>query len=387
MAELADHPATPEGESPAPVLIWLPRGRDAALTATILQDAGVNCATFQGPPETFGETLERRTGPLLIDEAALTTPVVATLREWLEQQPVWSDPPIIRICARQAPAKVADFLSMRHMTTSVWRPVSAAGLVSVVRSAVQAHRRQFQVRDLLAELERLNQQLRRRQDERERLASALTAAERRERERIAGVLHDSLQQLLVGASFQLQRLRWGRLEDAEATIDKALDTLRQSTELCRTLTAELHPPGLLDAPLEDVMGWLADHLRARQGLDVSIRVAVGVETSDPAVRVMLFEAARELLFNVAKHAGVDEATAEVAPGADGTMRLVVEDAGAGAEPAMFESAPSRGMGLLALRERIGQLGGGMEIDSGPGRGCRVQVTLPLQPTRAERQDR
>ena len=93
---------------------------------------------------------------------------------------------------------------------------------------------------------------------------------------------------------------------------------------------------------------------------------------------MLFAAARELLRNVVRHAGVDAATLRVAH-APGRIELEVEDAGAGFDPRGLAELPraTHGFGLFGIGERVRAFGGSMSIDSGRGRGTRVRLGLPL----------
>lgn len=95
---------------------------------------------------------------------------------------------------------------------------------------------------------------------------------------------------------------------------------------------------------------------------------------DEATRVTLFRAIRELLINVTKHAGVQTARVQIWREGE-RVRVAVEDGGVG-----FGREPGRGgFGLLALRERIGQLSGTLTIGSGPnGTGSRVVVSVPLE---------
>ena len=93
---------------------------------------------------------------------------------------------------------------------------------------------------------------------------------------------------------------------------------------------------------------------------------------DEGTSVTLFRAMREFLINVTKHAGVEAAHVRIAREGD-MARVAVEDAGVGFSS---ESSP-QGFGLLALRERLGQLGGSLDIVSVPGGGTKVVASVPL----------
>ena len=165
------------------------------------------------------------------------------------------------------------------------------------------------------ELQNLNQQLEQRVEERtvelaqqavqlRALAGELTLAEQRERRRMAKVLHDHLQQLLVGAKFRVAIL--GRHDDpvvqqATQEIEQLLD---DAISASRSLTAELSPPILYDGGLAAGLEWLARWMADKHGLIVTLSMEGGSPPLARDVQVLLFESVRELLFNAVKHAHV-----------------------------------------------------------------------------------
>jgi CheY-like chemotaxis protein len=93
--------------------------------------------------------------------------------------------------------------------------------------------------------------------------------------------------------------------------------------------------------------------------------------------VVVFQAVRELLFNVMKHAAVDQATVTVALD-DEVVRVAVVDKGKGLSPdAARRSAEPGHLGLVSVRERIQAMGGRVEIESVPGQGTTVTLVLPF----------
>jgi signal transduction histidine kinase len=115
------------------------------------------------------------------------------------------------------------------------------------------------------------------------------------------------------------------------------------------------------------------------GLQVALRTR-GVDPVPPeGLRVLLFQIARELLFNVVKHAGVHRARVELREEKD-RLVLTVQDDGIGFDPWTFEAHPdhARGFGLFNARERLELVGGRLEVESAPGRGTRATVTVPLR---------
>jgi DNA-binding NarL/FixJ family response regulator/anti-sigma regulatory factor (Ser/Thr protein kinase) len=212
------------------------------------------------------------------------------------------------------------------------------------------------------------------------LASELTLAEQRERQRLAQVLHDGLQQLLVGARFRLGLLERSSQREVRQTATEVADLIAESIESSRLLTAELSPPILHEGGLLPAMEWLVRWMQERHGLIVDLKGHARVEQAADSVTILLFQATRELLFNVVKHAGVKSASVEVTR-QDGHIRIEVADKGAGFDPSLLrtEGGTAGGFGLFSIRERLDLLGGQMEIDSAPGRGSRFTLTAPLAP--------
>ena len=211
-------------------------------------------------------------------------------------------------------------------------------------------------------------------------AAELSQAEQRERRRLARVLHDHLQQLLVAARLRVSLLR-GQGDGEELNQLDAL--LVQSIEASRSLTAELSPPPLRDARLSAALGWLGQWMGDKHGLVVEV-VTVdepGAGRLAEGTRDFVFQAVRELLFNAVKHAGVERVRVVVElPGPD-AVAVRVEDEGAGfdADEVRRRLGGHEHFGLLGIVHRLELLGGRMEIDSQPGHGARFTLHIPLAP--------
>jgi PAS domain S-box-containing protein len=207
------------------------------------------------------------------------------------------------------------------------------------------------------------------------LAAELTLAEQRERQRISLVLHDGLQQILVAAKFQIALIE--KTKDVQRLTSELAGLIDDGIETSRSLTAELSPPILQQGGLVPALEWLVNWMRDKHGLTVSLASHGNIESAPEAVVILLFQSVRELLFNVAKHAGIRMARVEVMQEA-GRIRVDVEDDGAGFDPVQLngEGAKSRGMGLFSIQERLSYLGGSMEIDSAPGSGSRFTLITP-----------
>jgi PAS domain S-box-containing protein len=215
-----------------------------------------------------------------------------------------------------------------------------------------------------------------------RLMTDLTLAEQRERQHLSQVLHDGLQQILVGAKYQLAQV--AHSQNIDQAVSQVEDLISDAIETSRSLTAELSPPILVRDDLVSALEWLARWMRDKHGLDIDLIAHKKIEPLTRAALLLLFQAARELLFNVVKHAEVRKARIEVDQ-LDGRIQMIIEDEGAGFDVNQLGANKERsgGIGLLTVRERISYIGGSVEIDSMPGRGSRFKLIVPLALTREE----
>ena len=216
------------------------------------------------------------------------------------------------------------------------------------------------------------------------LATELTYTEQRERARLAQVLHDHLQQLIVAAAMKAGRLsRQETSTEVVNQISQVQDLQRQAVQASRDLTMELSPPILHEAGVGAALGWLARQMKERHGLSVEVQAPEGALAGAQGVGLFLFSAARELLFNVVKHGGVTSARVLLDPISQEALRLTVEDDGVGFDTSVLEQRGSQSFGLFSIRDRLELLGGRLEVESAPGRGARVELEVPIgnQPTR------
>ncbi|MGH9869248.1 MAG: response regulator [Candidatus Polarisedimenticolia bacterium] len=205
------------------------------------------------------------------------------------------------------------------------------------------------------------------------LAREMNKAELKERRRVARLLHDELQQLLVSAKIRLRT--WHDAQDPK--LNEVAKLLDQAITSSRTLTAQLSPPVLQDASLEGAMKWLARWMNDKHDFLVEMEVPPGL-TAELDERAFLFEAAREALFNVVKHAGVSGARVSVRRGKD-ELQMEVSDQGRGFDPSRLDQeGPGEHLGLLSLRERVRLLGGLFDLRSAPGAGTTIRLSLPVE---------
>ncbi len=238
----------------------------------------------------------------------------------------------------------------------------------------QAAALEGQVERRTAALERQARQLR-------QLAATLSAVEQRERKRLAALIHDDLQQLLVAARMRLE-LPAPREGGPDSRVVRATQLIDQALSAAQLLMTELRPPVLYEDGFAPAVRWLARQVEASHGLAVKVE-GVDVDLGDEA-RALLFAGVRELLLNVARHAGAEAAKVEIAAADDRWVRVVVSDDGAGFDPAEVAARAEGGIGLFGLRERLAAIGGSCDVRSSPGGGTRVQLRAPLREGASDR---
>lgn len=211
------------------------------------------------------------------------------------------------------------------------------------------------------------------------LASELILAEERERRRIAVDLHDDLGQKIALARIRLAMLKRAAAgTDLQAPIAQLLQVVDEAMESSRSLTFQICPPALYDLGLLPAAEWLVEDMQQRFGLHVQLVDDGQPAPMDERVRVVLFRCLRELLINVAKHSGVSEATVTIRCQED-TIQLAVADKGCGFDMARAAiGTNSSGFGLFSIQERLGYLGGAVQIRSAPGEGTTITLQVPAR---------
>ncbi|MEW5772433.1 MAG: PAS domain S-box protein [Thermodesulfobacteriota bacterium] len=207
------------------------------------------------------------------------------------------------------------------------------------------------------------------------LAGDLAMASERERRTVARNLHDGPVQLLALATLMVEDLARKRGLDREFA--PALDLLREAAGQLRTTLDDLTPPALFADDLAGTLDRQGGELLRRHGLEVEVSCP-GLPGLSREGTAFLCRTVRELLVNAVKHGRARRA--EVLAEARGrTLRITVRDDGCGFDSARLGADGSRTQGLPGLRCLVRDLGGGLEVESAPGRGTRVRLTLPLDP--------
>jgi two-component system CheB/CheR fusion protein len=218
----------------------------------------------------------------------------------------------------------------------------------------------------------------RRAEDLRRLATQLSQAEHLERQRLAVLLHDNLQQTLVAVKLRLPELGETEPDQLPQRLEVIEDLVGECLSVSRSLTQELSPAVLQMGTLGDVVQWLGDWYGERHGLDVTVQVPAQLPQVPEHVRIFLFHSLRELLLNVVKHTERSAACVSVSTD-DGHLSVQVEDQGENFDPRLVEDRLKQpeGFGLFNIRERVEALGGRLEVQATPRGGACFCLVVPI----------
>jgi signal transduction histidine kinase len=228
----------------------------------------------------------------------------------------------------------------------------------------------------LEALERIQEELTKRETLRRELLRHTVRAQEEERSRIARELHDETSQVLTAFSLELATLRTVICDRAEVNnlVDRLQSLSKQMSQGLYRLVHDLRPAQLDDLGLISALEYLKDD-SVSSGLDVAIDIQGKARRLDSVIETVLFRVAQEALHNIVRHAQVGRARILLVYQSQ-EITLKVEDSGAGFNPVQ-PFAPPRGWGLAGMRERIESVGGQLNIESEPGKGTIVEVAVPV----------
>jgi signal transduction histidine kinase/CheY-like chemotaxis protein len=419
-------PAAAGSSDSVRVLIVAPLGRDAAIAGAILGEAKLPLLVCPDLACLL-EELKDGLGVALVAEEALQSADYPTLVRWVEQQPAWSDLPIVLIAhrgggmernptARRMAAALGNVIFLE-------RPFHPTTLVSVIETALRGRRRQYEARERIetiraaeallerrveertAELESANRQLAGQIVERERVETVLRQAQRLEAvgQLTSGVAHDfnNLLMVVLGNIRQMQK----SLDDP--TVQRRLKMMAQAAERGAQLTAQMLAfsrrqrlePRAVD--LNDTVGSMRDLLHATMGGSVRIETVLQPDLwpamIDPTqIELVILNLAinardaMEVGGTLTVETGNVTLSAPIRPeepGAGDYVMVAVSDTGSGMSAEVLakvfepffttkEVGKGSGLGLSQVFGLAKQSGGGVRIDSAPGEGASVRVFLP-----------
>jgi signal transduction histidine kinase len=202
-----------------------------------------------------------------------------------------------------------------------------------------------------------------------------------ERQRLAHDIHDTLAQGFTSVVMHLEALEQALptgAETAQRHLDQARDAAREGLAETRQLVWALRPEQLERAALPQALGQVVERWSAAADIPAVTTITGASRPLAPQIEVTLLRAAQEALANVRKHARASHVTLTLSYMGD-TVVLDVHDDGGGFDPARhtYAEQSAGGFGLLAMRERVEQLGGMLAIESMAGAGTTLAIELPV----------
>ena len=369
------------------MLILAPTSKDAALSRKILEEAGLECVLCRDVGELCGG-IDDGAGVAMLGEEALTAESLNLLRLAIRRQPAWSDFPLLILTEEGADSEVVlRTLETLGNVTLLERPVRVPALVSSVRAALRARRRQYQIRDHLSE--------------NNRVAAALMDADRRKDEFLAILAHELRNPLApLRNALEAMRLKphdreaahWARalMERQVGQMVRLIDDLLDLSRVSRGRIDLKHERAELATLVQgalDVCGPGIAH--SGHKLTVDLPSETIPLTCDPT---RLVQVICNLLSNAAKYTPAGGHITLSARRRAGMLEISVRDTGMGI-PAdmlarvfdMFTQVPHAiersqgglGIGLTLVKRLVEMHGGSVEARSaGPGLGAEFIVRLP-----------
>lgn len=207
------------------------------------------------------------------------------------------------------------------------------------------------------------------------LTSRRETAREEERTRMAREIHDELGQRLTAIRLRMGMLRLQKCDvpcSLDAPIATLIDMTDQTLKVVRDVSALLRPAAL-ELGLNPGLDWLAEEFQRNTGIACSVDLMVLKPVLTETQATVLFRCAQESLTNVARHSGAREVRISLEE-ADDNYVLEIVDNGLGFDMASPKVAR---FGLAGIRERMLSVGGAATVESSPGNGTRIRVTLPI----------
>lgn len=223
-------------------------------------------------------------------------------------------------------------------------------------------------RNLELEVQKQNQQVK-------KLASELIEAEQNERKRIAKLLHNDLQQLLFSIQTKVKFLEKDVPGEFAEKLTEVNEQLDYSLKLTHQLVVNLSPPNIKNNNLRRGINWLCEYIYNLHGLWVQVQAPRHIELENRDVLVLLLQIIQEYLFNIVKHAGVDEAKITITQQNEDII-IHISDQGKGFDQNNVKKTNS--FGIAEAKENLELMGGNVFISSTPGKGTDIYLSIPRQ---------
>ena len=217
-------------------------------------------------------------------------------------------------------------------------------------------------------LRTLNTQLR-------ELSANLQDVREEERKRFSRELHDDLGQRLTGLKLSLSWLA-SRLKEGKPTAVSDVDEMRHQMDAAigsvRRIAAELRPRVMDDLDFKEALTWQTQEFFKHSGIQIDLDLRAADRVTEDGLATALFRIVQESLTNVVRHSSADKVEVSLHQDND-QLKLVISDNGRGFD----RGGTVGGVGLVSMRERCGAIGAAFSVNSYPGAGTRIEITVPM----------
>ena len=379
------------------VIIIAPVGQDAEAMAALLEAKGFETQICHGFDE-YSRQITDSAGALLLTEEALESAQSSLFFDVIKTQPPWSELPLIILTSggESRRAKLLNLATAAAGTvTLLERPISTLTLIRSVEVALRSRRRQYYVRDLVAELAKLNETLEhrvrdrtrelrtankglRREIERRRgLEGQILEISDREQQRIGQELHDGFCQHLTAVAFMIRvvamRLKNHRVIEVE-DLEKIAELVNEAAVDARNMARSLHRLEIDSASLLPALRDLVSRETWRTPCRLEVKAKVTLY--DDVVASHIYRLLREAVINAQKHAQAKEIVVEIRQSNRETVFRVTDD-GVGISAG---EGNSDGLGFQIMKDRARTIGARLKVESRKNSGTRVSCYLPNRTT-------
>jgi two-component system, NarL family, sensor histidine kinase DegS len=215
-------------------------------------------------------------------------------------------------------------------------------------------------------------------DERGTTVEQVIEAQEEERRKISRQIHDGPAQALSNFILQTEialRLFDSDVEKAREELTNLKSAASSTFSHVRDYIFDLRPMMLDDLGLVPTVRRYTEAFKDKTGLNLTLVVTGSERRLEPHREVLVFRAVQELLGNVREYAQATQVKVTLDID-DRQVRAAVDDNGKGFNPEALQAKDGEGRGLLRMRDRIAQVGGSTDLDSQPGKGARISITVP-----------
>ena len=286
--------------------------------------------------------------------------------------------------ARKFAAGRADLygtLTLARIGVAALSALSLLALYLYLRQTAALRRQQLELkRTVQVERDRLEIEVRQRTAQLTELTKHLLSAREDERQRLARDLHDELGALLTSAKLDAARIRArlaGSAPEALERLNHLVETLNSGIALGRRIIEDLRPSTLSNLGLVATLEILAREFAKLSGIEV--HCALQPVALDASAELVVYRVVQEAITNISKYAKASQVWLGLGD-VDGRAEITIRDDGVGFDP---RHGTQSAYGLVGMRFRVEAAGGTLVVESAPGQGSLIRVSLPASAPAAE----